>query len=90
MRQHAGEVKGLVSAAGGRDVRVFGSVATGQDHEGSDVDLLFTMARPLSLMQLGALERDVSQVVGCPVDLVPDTVLRPDLRDRILAEAVAL
>jgi len=29
-------------------------------------------------------------VVGCPVDLVPDTVLRPDLRDRILAEAVAL
>lgn len=90
LRQHAGEVKGLVGAAGGRDVRVFGSVATGQDHEGSDVDLLFTMARPLSLMQLGALERDVSQVVGCPVDLVPDTVLRPDLRDRILAEAVAL
>ena len=90
LRQHAGEVKGLVAAAGGRDVRVFGSVATGQDHEGSDVDLLFTMARPLSLMQLGALERDVSQVVGCSVDLVPDTVLRPDLRDRILAEAVAL
>ena len=79
-----------MAAAGGRDVRVFGSVATGDDHEGSDIDLLFTMDRPLSLMQLAALERDVSQVVGCPVDLVPDTVLRPDLRDRILAEAVAL
>ena len=85
-----GPQHGRVGVDGGRDVRVFGSVATGQDHKSSDVDLLFTMARPLSLMQLGALERDVSRVVGCPVDLVPDTVLRPDLRDRILAEAVAL
>ncbi|MBB1511250.1 nucleotidyltransferase domain-containing protein [Tessaracoccus sp. MC1679] len=90
LRKNAGEVKRLVAAAGGRDVRVFGSVATGDDHEGSDIDLLFTMDRPLSLMQLAALERDVSQVLGCTVDLVPDTVLRPDLRDRILAEAVAL
>lgn len=48
------------------------------------------MGRPLSLMQLGVLERAVSRVVGCRVDVVPDSVLRPELRDRILAEAVAL
>lgn len=48
------------------------------------------MGRPLSLMQLGVLERAVGRVVGCPVDVVPDSVLRPEFRDRILAEAVAL
>jgi predicted nucleotidyltransferase len=90
LRKHAAEVRRLVAEAGGRNVRVFGSVATGEDRKGSDIDLLFTMGRPLSLMQLGALEHAVSQAVECPVDLVPDTVLRPEFRDRVLAEAVAL
>ena len=71
-------------------MRVFGSVARGEDHEGSDVDLLFVMGRPLSLMQLGRLEDEVSASVGVPVDLVPESSLRPALRDRALAEAVPL
>ncbi len=71
-------------------MRVFGSLATGQDREGSDIDLLFTMGAPLSLMELGALERSISELVGAPVDLVPDSVVRPDLIERILAEAVEL
>lgn len=71
-------------------MRVFGSVAVATDRETSDIDLLFTMGAPLSLMQLGALERSISELVGAPVDLVPDTALRPEFADRILAEAVAL
>lgn len=76
--------------AGGGDVRVFGSVATGEDHEDSDVDLLFTMGPALSLMQLGALERSIAELLEAPVDLVPGSVLRPEFRERVLAEAVAL
>ncbi|MGB7818139.1 MAG: nucleotidyltransferase domain-containing protein [Ornithinibacter sp.] len=71
-------------------MRVFGSVARGEDDEGSDVDLLFVMGRPLSLMELGRLEDEVSASVGLPVDLVPESSLRPALRDRALAEAVPL
>jgi len=40
-----------VAKVGGTQVRVFGSVAVGEDQPGSDVDLLFVMAKPLSLMQ---------------------------------------
>ena len=65
-----------------------GSVARGEDDEGSDVDLLFVMGRPLSLMELGRLEDEVSTAVGVPVDLVPESSLRPALRDRALVEAV--
>ena len=71
-------------------MRVFGSVARGDDDERSDVDLLFVMRRPLSLMELGRLEDDVSAAAGAPVDLVPESSLRPALRDRALAEAVLL
>lgn len=90
LRTHASEVRRVIGAAGGTNVRVFGSVATGQDHDGSDVDLLFTMGTPLSLMQLGTLEQQLSQVLDTEVDLVPDSVLRPEFRDRALAEAVPL
>ena len=88
-RKRAGIIA-LVKAAGGSNVRVFGSVATGRDHQQSDIDLLFTMRRPLSLMQLGALEQRLADLVGVSVDLVPDTAIRLALRDRILAEAVPL
>ena len=71
-------------------MRVFGSVATGNDHEGSDIDLLFTMKRPLSLMEIGTLEQRLAECVGVDIDLVPDTAIRPALRDRIMAEAVPL
>jgi predicted nucleotidyltransferase len=90
LRASRAEVLGAVAKAGGRDVRVFGSVARGEDDGGSDVDLLFVMGRPLSLMELGRLEDEVSAAVGVPVDLVPESSLRPALRDRALVEAVPL
>lgn len=65
-------------------------MATGHDRPDSDVDLLFTMGEPLSLMELGRLEQRLVEVIGAPVDLVPDAAIRPDLRQRILAEAVPL
>ncbi len=90
LRGNASRVRQIVAEAGGGRVRVFGSVATGQDRPDSDVDLLFTMGQPLSLMELGRLEQRLVDAIGAPVDLVPDAALRPDLRERVLAEAVAL
>ena len=59
-----------------RSVRVFGSTARGTDHEGSDI--------------LAQVEQAASALLGVPVDLVLDDAIRPDLRDRILNEAVPL
>jgi predicted nucleotidyltransferase len=90
LRRHRDVVRRLVRDAGGSNLRVFGSVATGTDRDGSDIDLLFTMGEPLSLLALGRLERRIAKLVGLPVDLVPESALRPELRDRVLAEAVPL
>lgn len=90
VRAHADDIRRLLAAAGGSNVRVFGSVATGTDNDRSDIDLLFTMNAPLSLMQLGALEQGLSDLLDADVDLVPDVALRPEFRDRALAEAVPL
>lgn len=84
------EVIETVEAAGGSNVRVFGSVATGREHEGSDVDLLFHMDQPFGLMDLAGLEIELGTILDTDVDLVPDTNIRPTMRDRIISEAVPL
>ena len=80
----------MIGQAGGGHVRVFGSVATGTEHAGSDIDLLLDMGTPMGLLELGALERRLSELLGSPVDLIPSAALRPDLREGVLAEAVSL
>ena len=90
LRSNAEAIRQLVAQAGGTRVRVFGSVAAGTDEPGSDIDLLFAMRRPLSLMQLGRLEDQIAKLLETPVDLVPESALRPDLRERIFSEAVLL
>jgi len=90
LRQQSSRIRRTLASSGGTNLRVFGSVATGKDHPGSDVDLLFKMSKPLSLMKMAYLEQQISELLGVDVDLVPDSTIRPEYRDRILAEAVAL
>ena len=90
LRAARSEVIETIKAAGGSNVRVFGSVATGQEHEGSDIDLLFHMDQPLGLMDLAGLEIELGTVLHADVDLVPDTNIRPTMRERIISEAVPL
>ena len=80
----------LAAARGANSVRVFGSVAQGIDHEGSDVDLLVEMPEGTSLLHIVGLQLDIEQALGVKVDLCTERELHPALRDRILAEARAL
>jgi len=90
LRDGSARIRAAVKEAGGARVRVFGSTADGTERPDSDVDLLFEMRKPLSLMQLSTLERELSRLIGARVDLVPESSIRPDLRERILQQAVPL
>lgn len=90
LRDNSARVRAAVKEAGGTKVRVFGSTADGTDRPDSDVDLLFEMRKPLSLMQLSTLELELSRLIGARVDLVPESSIRPDVRERILNQAVPL
>ena len=50
----------------------------------------FDMGTPMGLMELGGLERGLSELLTAPVDLIPFAALRPDRREEVLAEAVPL
>lgn len=67
---------------------LFGSFARGEGRSDSDVDLLVEFNRPIGLFEFVRLQRQLAEAVGHNVDLVTPAALKPQLRDRILAEAV--
>ena len=67
---------------------LFGSFARDEGRGDSDVDLLVEFDRPIGLFEFVRLQRELGELVGHAVDLVTPAALKPQLRDRILAEAV--
>jgi len=65
-------------------------MARDQARDDSDVDLLVTLAPGTSALALGGLLVDAQDLLGRRVDVVTETSLHPALRDRVLADAVAL
>lgn len=87
---HRDEVIALAATRGAGNVRLFGSVARGEDGPSSDVDLLVDLAPHTSLLTLIGLRQDLSDLLEVPVDVVPADSLKPDRAASILADAVAL
>ena len=69
------------------NVRVFGSVARGEENLNSDVDILVHFRPGASLFDLMDLQEDTEKLLGLEVDIVSDRGLSPLLASRILSEA---
>jgi predicted nucleotidyltransferase len=83
----------LIAAAaayGVTNLRVFGSVARGQDRRDSDVDLLADVPPGMGLFGLGRLQAELEAILGSQVDLVPADDLKPAVRARAERDLVAL
>ena len=91
MRARAEELERLVAAHGASALRVFGSVARGEQTARSDVDLLVELPRGYDTFeQRLALSEALERALSRPVDPVPEHELNRHIRARVLAESVPL
>jgi predicted nucleotidyltransferase/DNA-binding XRE family transcriptional regulator len=90
LRQRRKRVLAAAMKHGASNVRVFGSVARGEDTPESDIDILVDLAPNVGLVTLAQLEREISQILGVPVDVVPADSLRPGVRMETDREAISL
>jgi predicted nucleotidyltransferase len=93
LRRRSGEIKRVAWLRGARTVRVFGSIARGDDGPGSDLDLLVEMGDGCGLLEQAALQGDLEERLGCRVHVLPAgglTYAGEDIRERIEREAVSL
>ena len=68
--------------------RVFGSVVTGQDHEGSDLDVLVEPLPETTLFDLGGLQDALEEALGVRVDVKTPMDLPSHIRADVLRQAV--
>ncbi|MES9900576.1 MAG: nucleotidyltransferase family protein [Sedimenticola sp.] len=76
---------------GARHIRVFGSVARGEERPDSDVDILVDFPRGYDLFtQRLPLAERLAELLKRRVELVPEHELNRHIRDHVLEEAVEL
>ncbi len=74
---------------GVRALSVFGSYVRGEQHAGSDLDLLVEFDdRPLTLLEFIRLENELSELLNLKVDLVEKSTLKPHIGQHILQEVI--
>ena len=80
----------VAAESGAGNVRVFGSVARGEERENSDVDFLVTLEPGRSLLDIARLEVRLERLLGRHVDVVTENSLRDCVRVTALSEAVSV
>lgn len=75
---------------GAKNIRVFGSVARGEDRPDSDVDFLVEMEPERHLLDRIALIHELEELLGRRVDVVTEKAVSPYIKEDVLREAVQL
>ena len=70
--------------------RVFGSASRGDDHDGSDLDLLVETLPGTTLLDLGGLQDELQELLGVSVDVLTLKDLPAKFRDAVAREAKPL
>ena len=73
-----------------RNPRVFGSVLHDDDLEESDLDILVDTLPGTTLLDLGAIQIELEEILGVTVDVVTPNDLPTKFRDQVLREAVSI
>ncbi len=90
LRRRRRRVLDAARERGVRKVRVFGSLARGEDAPASDVDLLVDLEPGRTLLDLAAFRREAEEILGMPVDVATPDMLKERIRTEVETEAVPL
>ena len=84
------EILRIATRYGARNVRVFGSVARGEEGPDSDVDFLVQFDADRSLLDHVGLVQELEDLLGRKVQVTTEDALHWYIRDRVLEQAVPL
>ncbi|HEY3596789.1 MAG TPA: nucleotidyltransferase family protein [Paraburkholderia sp.] len=85
---HRAEIRKIVSDHHAANARIFGSAVTGEDVEGSDLDLLVDPTPETTLFDIARIQRNLEALLGVSVDVLTPLALPESFRARVISEAV--
>jgi predicted nucleotidyltransferase len=89
LRQYREAILDIAGRNNIHNVRVFGSVARGEETDESDIDFLVTPGKGVGWEFFGCADK-ISDLLHCKVDFVSDRAIHPFLKEGILRDAVPL
>jgi hypothetical protein len=90
LQKYQPQVLSLIARHPVSNLRVFGSVLRGEDHEDSDLDLLVDAQPQATLFDLGHLQDSLQNLLAVPVSVLTPQDLPTAFRAQVLAEARGL
>ena len=90
VHEHREELIAALAERGGRNLRLFGSAARGDDGPDSDVDLLVDLDEHVGIFDLAGMAVAAERILGVPVDVAPADALKPRVAESVFAEAIAV
>lgn len=90
LRKNREKIYKIAKEHGVSNIRVFGSVARGEETKKSDVDLLAKVSTKTSLMTLVRLEKSLEKETGKKVQVISDKAINKHLKKQILSEITTL
>jgi predicted nucleotidyltransferase len=81
-------IRSAAQANGAYEIRLFGSVARGQEVDESDVDFLVKLELGRTLLDLARLAMKLEALLGRPVDVVTESSLQEPMRSAALRESI--
>jgi predicted nucleotidyltransferase len=90
LRKNREKILQIANDCGLKDVRVFGSVARGQERADSDIDILVHYGVDASLMKHAGFMVEMEKMLKRKVDVVEDKRLHWVIKDDVLREAIPL
>lgn len=88
LHTHRAIIRTVVERHRAGNARVFGSVIHGNDHEGSDLDILIDPTPETTLMDVAAIQVELEKILGISVDVLTPKALPDKFRNVVLAEAI--
>ena len=88
LQRHRENIRRIVALHRATNPRVFGSVRRGLDTDGSDLDLLVDPLPGTTLFDLGAIQTELEELIGVPVDVLTPGDLPKRFRAEVLREAL--
>ncbi len=90
LANHRASIRQIVAAHRAQNARVFGSVLHGLDTEGSDLDVLVDPTPETTLFDIGAIRRELTALLGVPVDVLTPNALPENFRAIVLLQAIPI
>ena len=87
LQRHREAIRQIVERHHARNPRIFGSVLHGHDTDESDLDILVDTTEETSLFDIGAIQTELTELLGVKVDVLTPGALPDRWKTKVLKEA---